>query len=65
MTIPLFVLVVLGLAFLILLLAYIGAAERAAVLQATVDQLWPVIQAVGRAIYHEGTKDCPAAGSEN
>lgn len=45
------VLVIIGLA-----LAYVGAATRATVLQNTVDNLWPILEAVGKAIDRVGAE---------
>ena len=39
-----------------LALAYIGAAAKAVVLQMTLDNLWPILQALGRAIDATGGK---------
>lgn len=49
------VLVIIGLA-----LAYIGASTRANVLQGTLDNLWPILQALGRAIDTVGGKTMPS-----
>ena len=52
---PAIVIIACGI-ILMLLVAYAGAAVKAAVLQATVDQLWPIVRALGRALDADATK---------
>ena len=52
---PLVLLAVIA-AFLGLMLAYVGAAARAAVLQATVQAMLPLYEAMARAVDAEGKR---------
>ncbi len=54
MTLPPLVVLAAMLLILVLLFAYIGATTRADTLQATVDRLWPFVDALGSAFQQVG-----------
>jgi hypothetical protein len=62
MTIHPAIIVALLALIVLLALAYIGAWTRAMVLQLTVDNLWPIVHALGRAMDVEGAKGKGTSG---